>query len=278
MIRRGARMAAWVSRASAGLVLASLAAWLAGCAAPGGTSAGDVPAGIATASDQTDLERRARVRLELASAYFSRGQLETALDEVKLSLQSKPDLADAYNLRALIYAAIGEDKLAEDSFARALQLAPRDGATLHNQAWFLCQRNRHAEAQAQFSAVLALPQYRDAARTLAARGLCYGRNQQWAEAEAALMRSYEIDPSNPGTGVNLAEVLFERQAYERARFYIGRVNDAPGAANAQTLWLAARIEHRLGRTASARVLGERLRERFPQSPEAARYESGRFDD
>lgn len=252
-------------------------ALLAGCAGPGSLPP-DQPSAIVTASDQTDVERRARVRLELASAYFSRGQLETALDEVKLSIVAKPDLADAYNLRALIYAAMGEDRLAEDSFARALQLNPRDGATLHNQAWFFCQRDRFAEAQAQFGLLLAMPQYRDTARTLLAQGVCYGRNRQWPEAEAALMRAYELAPSNPSAGINLAEVLYQRQAYDRASFYIGRVNAVPDAANAQTLWLAARIERKLGHDAEVKVLGDRLRERFAQSPEALLFERGRFDD
>lgn len=259
----------------AGSLLAAL--WLVGCAGTGG-SVGNAPTPIATESDQTDAERRARVRLELASAYFGRGQLETALDETKLAIQVKPDLGDAYNLRALIYAAMGEDRLAEDSFARALQLKPGDGGVLHNQAWYLCQRGKFALAQAQFAAVLALPQYRDTARTQLARGVCYGRDGQWAEAEAALMRAYELDPGNPSTGLNLAEVLYRQRAYERASFYIGRVNAAPDAANAQTLWLGARIEHKLGRDAVVRVLGDRLRQRFAQSPEAALFEHGRFDD
>ncbi len=254
-----------------------LAMALGACANPGGLSA-DQPQAIATASDQTDAERRARVRLELASAYFGAGQLETALDETKLAIQSKPDLAEAYNLRALVYAAMGEDRLAEDSFNRALQLNPRDGATLHNQAWFLCQRGRFAAAQAQFDALLALPQYRDPARSHLARGVCYGRDGRWADAELALMRAYELDPANPATGLNLAEVLYRRQAYERASFYISRVNDAPDAANAQTLWLAARIERKLGRNSVVRVLGDRLRQRFAPSPEAALFERGRFDD
>lgn len=263
-------------RRTALALLLAAAALLAACA--GGRLPAEPPEAIATASDQTDAERRARVRLELASAYFARGQTETALDEVKLSIQAKPDLPEAYNLRGLVYAAMGEDRLAEASFARALQLNPRDGATLHNQAWFLCQRDRHAEAQAQFDAALALPQYRDAPRTLLARGVCYGRNGRWVEAEAALMRAYELEPGNPATGLNLAEVLYRRGDYERARFYIGRVNDQAAAANPQTLWLAMRIERKLGRDADLRVLGNRLRERFPQSPEAGLFERGRFDD
>ncbi|MES2718764.1 MAG: type IV pilus biogenesis/stability protein PilW [Pseudomonadota bacterium] len=258
--------------------LLALAALLSACAGgPPGPSA-DQPTTVLTASDQTDLERRARVRLELATAYFSRGQLETALDETKLAMQVKPDMAEAFNLRALIYAAMGEDRLAEDSFNRALQLNPRDGATLHNQAWFLCQRGQYGTAQARFDTLLALPNYRDQARSLLARGVCYGRDGKFAEAEAALMRAYELDPANPSTGLNLAEVLYRRQAWERASFYIGRINDAPDAANAQTLWLAARIERKLGRDAAVRVLGDRLRQRFAQSPEAALFERGRFDD
>ena len=259
------------------LAVGIVAAGLGGCAARNALPP-DQPRAIATASDQTDADRRARTRLELASAYFGQGQTETALDEVKRALVANPNLAEAYNLRALIYAAMGEDRLAEDSFARALQINPVDGATLHNQAWFFCQRNRFGPAQAQFSAVLALPQYRDAARTQLARGVCFGRDHQWPEAEAALMRAYELEPANPAIGVSLAEVLYQRQDFERARFYIGRVNDMPGAANAQTLWLAARIERKLGSDSSSRQFGARLRERFPHSPEASLFERGRFDD
>jgi type IV pilus assembly protein PilF len=249
------------------------------------TTTGGAPAGLAEqpkaagpSTDPIDVERRARVRLELASAYFSRGQTDTALEEVRRSIAAKPDLAEAYNLQGLIYAALNEDSLADESFARALRINPRDGQTLHNQGWFLCQRERFAEAQAQFAAALAIPQYREVARTHLARGVCFGRNQQWVEAEAALMRSYELEPGNPSTGLNLADVLYRRGEFERARFYIGRVNDTPGNVNAQTLWLAARIERKLGQASSLRVLGDRLRQGFPQSPEAAFFERGRFDD
>ncbi len=290
-------MTAREAMGSAGRAAASLAlrrwpgGWLAaaallavaGCAGtsgPGGSAAlpADQPNAIPTASDQSDADRRSRVRLELAGAYFSRGQFDTALDEVKLALVANPNSADAFNLRGLIYGAIGEDGLAEDSFRRALQINPRDGGTLHNMGWFHCQRNRFAEAQAQFAAALALQQYRDPARTWLASGLCHGRNRQWAEAEAALMRAFELDPGNPSTGFTLAEVLYQQHDYERARFYIGRVNDVADTANAQSLWLAARIEHRLGSFKGERQFGNRLRERFPQSAEAMKYDTGRFDD
>lgn len=257
--------------------LAALVWLLAACAGPGSLPA-DQPNAITTASDQTDADRRARVRLELAGAYFARGQFETALDEVKLALVASPSSGDAFNLRGLVYGAMGEDRLAEDSFRRALQINPRDGGTLHNLGWFHCQRDRFAQAQAQFSAALALAQYRDAGRTWLASGLCHGRNQQWALAEASLMRAFEQDPGNPTIGFTLAEVLYREGNFERARFYIARVNGLTEATNAQSLWLAARIEHRSGNAQTARQFGERLRSQFPQSVEAMKADSGRFDD
>ena len=94
--------------------------------------------------------------------------------------------------------------------------------------------------------------------------MCQARAGQLDQAEAALARSYELDPSNPATAVNLSEVLFRRGEYERARFYIRRVNDQPEISNAQTLWLAARIEHKLGNKAGVANFGKQLRNRFPQ--------------
>ncbi len=259
------------------LVITLGLAVLQACAGVGGTT-DDSQREPTTASDQSDGERRARVRMELASAYFSRGQLETALDEVKLSINAKADLPEAYNLRGLIYAALGESGLAETSFKRALQLNPRDGDTMHNLAWFMCQAQRFAEAEAMFGQALAQAQYRGITRTLLARGLCLARAGQWLQAEGALVRGYELEPGNPSMAINLAEVLYRRADYERARFYVGRVNSQPLAANPQTLCLASRIEHKLGNLLREREFGNELLSRFPKSPEAALYEGKRFDE
>ena len=231
-----------------------------------------------TASDESDASKRARVRLDLASAYFGRGQMTVALDEVKLSIAADPTVAAAFNLRGLIYASLGDEKLAEESFRRALQLNSRDADSMQNFAWYLCQQKRYTEANSLFEQALAVPQYRDSLRTQLAKGVCLARAGQWAQAEQALQRAYELDPSNPSTTMNLAEVLYRRGEVDRARFYIRRVNSVPEVVNAQTLWLAARIEKKLGNAQGVTDAGEQLRNRFPQSLEAKAYERSEFDD
>lgn len=233
---------------------------------------------LVTASDETELQRRARIRLELASAYFAEDKTSTALDEVKQALQADPNRAAAYNLRGLIYARLDEPTLAEDSFRRALQLAPSDGDTRHNYGWFLCSRQRYPDAFAQFRAALETPQYRSAPKTWLAQGVCEARSGDWTSAERSLLRSYELDAGNPSTAVNLAEVLMRRGELERARFYIGRVNAEPNYANAETLWLAARIEYKRGNQEGAQQFGEQLQKRYPGSAQALAFERRRFNE
>jgi type IV pilus assembly protein PilF len=258
------------------LAAAALLGALLGCAVPPPDAAS--PRDHTTASDQSDADRRARVRLELAAGYFGRGQFETALDEVKLALNARPDMSEALSLRGLIYAALKDDRLAEDSFRRALQANPRDPDAMHNFGWFLCERRRFAEAIPMFQQAIATPQYPSLSRSHMALGICQARSGALAEAEKSLARSYELDPTNPVTAVNLSDVLYRRGDLERARFYIRRINNVAELSSAQTLWLAARIEHKLGNQPSARDLGRQLRNRFPQSPEALAFERGRYDD
>ena len=276
MTRRPASASA--TRAAAVLLAAALAA----CTSTVTTSVGPVneTASVAKAQapDESDMRRRSGVRLQLASAYFADGQYQTALEEVKRALDAEPTMAEAYNLRGLIYAALGETAPAEESFKRALELSPRDGDVMHNYGWFLCLNRRYPEAQALFVDALAQPRYRDATRTMLAQGVCEARAGQLAEAERTLQRAYAIEPTSSAIALNLAEVLFQRSEFERARFYIRRANTPPQNATAQSLWLAARIEAKAGNPAAANDIGQQLVSRFPKSNQAADYQLGKLRD
>lgn len=268
------RMAAWLPML---VLLAAMA--LGGCVST--TTQTQSLADASTAANPDDaasVQRRAGVRMELASLYFGRGQTDTALKELEEALKIQPDNGDAYNLRGLIYASLGDPTRAEESFNRALQINPHDGGAMQNYGWFLCQNQRYVAAEEQFQKALIQPNYRGAAMTLRAMGNCQIRDGRLAEAEKSLLRSYELDPGSAATAVNLADVLYRRGEYDRARFYIDRVNKIPQQVNAQSLWLSARIEKRLGNMTAMRAMGNKLVERYPQSREALAYSQGRFDE
>ena len=163
-------------------------------------------ADLVTESDEPDVRRRARIRLELAVGYFEQGQTNIALDELKQSIATDPNWSEPYNLRGLVYMRLNELRLAEDSF-----------------------------------------------------------------------RSYELDPRNPITGYNLALLLFQRGDFVRAQFYVRRLNNSD-LANAESLWLGIRVERRMDNLEAMQQLAGQLKRRFAQSPEAAAYERGAFDE
>jgi len=220
----------------------------------------------------------ARLRLELASTYYSQAQYTTALDELKQAVAIDPNLPAAHELRALIYDAMGEPVRAEASFKQALALDERDGSVLHNYAWFLCRNGKFPAADALFERAAALPQSINTSKTLLVRGVCQIKAGLMPEAEKTLVKSYEFDPSNPATAYNLALVLHNRGEMERARFYIRRVNSVPAQITAESLWLAVRIEHRLGNLSGRDELANQLRTKFPSARETNALELGRFDE
>lgn len=97
-------------------------------------------------------------------------------------------------------------------------------------------------------------------------------------AEKTLLRAFELDPASPVIAVNLSEVLYRNAEYERARFYVKRVNSQPDQANAQSLWLQLRIERKTGNTSAVDDLSLQLRRKHPQSPETQQLDTGRFED
>lgn len=252
-----------------------LAALLGACAAVG-PSAGQRD--LRTDSDLTETDRLARVRLELASAYFARGQTEIALDEVKQALAANPNLAAAHELRGLVYAQLGETALAEESFARALQLAPRSASTMHNVGWYFCQQQRWAEADRWFGRALAQPGYRDPVRTLLAWGVCLQRAGQLDTARDRLAQALERDPDHALAAYHLAEVQYLRRDDEAARSLLMRLRSRAPEFGAPALWLGVLVERRRGDAAAAESWGRQLLERYPDSAPAQRYREGRFDD
>lgn len=266
------RLLAWA------VIAAGLGAAI-GCANTGdGAFGGKAPTdSIVTQSDEPESRRRARTRLELATGYFSEGKVTVALDEIKLALQVDPNYGDAFNMRGLIYQRLGDNRQAEDSYRRALQLNPRDADTMHNYAWMMCQQRRFDESIAMFTQANAVPLYGGQSKTYMTRGLCELAAGRRELAERSFGRSYELDATNPISGYNLANLLFMRNELQRAQFYTRRINNSE-FANSETLWLGIKIERKLNNNEVVQQLTTQLTRRFPQSKELASLQRGAFDE
>lgn len=161
----------------------------AGCATGPSGQGGD----IVTSSDQTENQKRARIRLQLALGYYEQRQPMVALDEIKLALQADPNFAEAYTMRGLIYMDIGENKLAEENFSHALRLAPNNPDFNNNYGWLLCQTGRAKESIAYFENALKSRAYQSPEKALNNAGICSLRMKDTAAAERYFYDAFRQD-------------------------------------------------------------------------------------
>ncbi|NMM28851.1 MAG: type IV pilus biogenesis/stability protein PilW [Glaciimonas sp.] len=245
-----------------------------GCASS--QSAGSL-AELPTSSDQTSNQKRANIRLQLAVGYYQQHQLEVALDEVKQALVADPDFADAYSMRALIYMEMDQMPLAEENFLRAIKLAPNSPDLSNNYGWFLCQSGRENQSISYFEAALKSRSYQSPAKALHNAGVCSLKLNEQNAAEKYFLQAFKIEPDNLSVTVNLASIYFNHGDYERSRFYISRAIKAD-MLTTEVLWLAIKVEHKLGDRAAESSLATQLRRRYVDSPEYAAYKRGAYDE
>ena len=275
----GAQAGAGMNRAGGIRMAAALAlCLLTACA---NTSNGGSTTELKTASDQTQAEKRAAIRLQLAVEYYQDGKYEIALDEIKKAIAANGDYADAYGVRALIYTAMNELPLAEENYQHALRLAPRNPELANNYGTFLCQRaNRPAEAMRHFEAAIANPAYRTPVSAMVNAGQCSLKTNNIDAAERYLLEALRLNPGLPTVNTGLARVYYERRDLERAGFFINRLLETAKleTLSADALWLAMRIGRKAGDRTHEASLAAQLRRRFPGSPEYAAYERGAFGE
>lgn len=240
--------------------IASLLAFaLAGCTA--GSSRSESPGRPAKR------DSAAEVNVGLGRAYMEQGKLDVAMEKLQKALSLDPQSVSAHTVIAVLYERIANEERAAYHYERAAQLGPKSGAAQNNYGTFLCRRGRYEEADQRFQRALEDPFYETPAMALANRGTCalqWGKNDV---AEESLRRALQLEPNQPEALFQLAQILYDKKDYFRARAFVQR-HEAAAGADPQALMLALRIELALDNPKGAREYRKRLLTEFPESEQA----------
>ena len=251
---------------------------LAGCAqnpASSPTQANSVDTGTII-GEVGDPRNRARIHTELASAYFERGNMGVALEELRIAISADPSYAQAYSVLGLVHMDLRENDVAQRHFAKALALAPNDPDINNNYGWFLCRTGREEQSISYFLAALKNPLYSAPARSYVNAGLCSLEKNGGRDAVEYFERALRSEPDNLLALINLSSLQYKRGQLQTARELIKRFNKLI-EPTAESLWLALRIERKLGDRAAENALAVQLRRRFAGSPEYDNLLKGRFE-
>ena len=235
------------------------------------------PAPAAEAPAAFDPQASAQVHTELASLYFQAGDPKTALDEANFALRVDPNYIQAYSVRGLIYASLKENAKANEDFQRALRLAPKDPDVNNNYGWYLCEIGRTRESITYFMAAVSDPLYRTPERAYANAGTCALRAGDFDGAQRYLLQAVQVSRDGaPAARLQLAQLFYQRGNFNESRIYLTEALRAMEPPPAEALWLAVRIERRLGNQQAEAAFTSQLRSRYPTSPEYQEFLKGNF--
>ncbi len=210
----------------------------------------------------------AKVRTELAADYYGRKEYKIALEQLDMAVRADSRYAPAYNVRALIHVALLEDSEADDDFQYSLNLEPGNPETNNNYGWFLCQHGREREGIKHLLTAAKDPLYTTPSSAYLNAGICSKKLGQLQEAETYLQRALILEPGQVAVLIEMADVAYAAGDYPRAKSYFLRYEKGvAGKLNAENLFLAVRIDHKLGNRSTEAAYAARLRKDFPDSRE-----------
>lgn len=251
---------------------------LAGCAGMNGSSPVEpqLSQSRSDISESSEGRNRARVNTELAALYYERRNFGVALEILRTAVTSDPSYAPAHGVLGLVYMDLRENVLAQQSFERALRLAPNDADINHNYGWFLCQTGKEDEATRYFLQAVRNPLYQTPWKSYSAAGVCALNKDKLKEAAGFFANVLKLDPDEPTALVKMAGIEYRTGLFGEARKRLVHYNKV-AQADPEGLWLGVRIERKLGDKFSESSYANQLRRRFPDSPEAQKMQRGEYD-
>jgi type IV pilus assembly protein PilF len=283
-----------VKRFTAGVAAMMSVVWLlSGCAANprGPTAAGGVAAKASTptrtaapVSDYKPVETivtgaartRAKSHTELGIAYLEAGNVAVALEEGRLALRDDGSYGPAHNLMGLAHMYLDEKAKAREHFERALSLASNDPDINNNYGWFLCLNGEPERAMRLFAEAVANQLYATPTRPYTNAGLCALQNNDLQAAEVNFLKAVNADPGNSQAVFNLASLFYRKGSYLEARKSLSDFH-AQRDPVSESLWLAVRIERKLGDKVSEAGFASQLRRRFAGTQEHQLLMQGKYD-
>jgi type IV pilus assembly protein PilF len=261
---------------SAALLIALVLAGCNGAKLGGGNETEPVVESTGITGDVGDARNRAKVHTELAALYYGRGNMAVALEELRIAAAADANYSLIYSMFGLVYMELREYQLAQSNFERGLRLSPTDPDINHNYGWFLCQTGKENESIKYFMQAVRNPLYLAPWRSYSAAGICAMRKNNIKEAEDFFQRALQLAPDDSASLLQLGQIRYRQGNLEEARKLVSRYNKIVDP-NAESLWLALRVEHKLGDRNAEAALANQLRRRFATAREYQLLQRGEYD-
>jgi type IV pilus assembly protein PilF len=230
-----------------------------------------------SSGNRIELERRAEIRMQLATAYYSEGQYATALSELDQALQIGERKADVLGLRGLVLMQLGDAEAASKNLQQALQIEPNNPNLLNNMGWFLCENGQAERALPLFDRAIATKANQTPAKAMMNAGRCSIKLGRGTQAEDYFRRALQADPEQISAHSSLGKLAFDAHDLKRAKRHLLLVI-ASGRAMPEDFSIAMAIERQLGDKLGEESIARQWRKRFPDALVSGKSSLGFVDE
>jgi type IV pilus assembly protein PilF len=209
----------------------------------------------------------AELNYQLGARYYQQGSYNLARDRLILATEIDPQMAVAHTTLALTYEAIENPRLARESYERAVRAAPKDFSVLNTYAVFLCRYQDFGKARKYFDKAARHPENDNAEVTLTNAGVCMGQKPDPVAAEEYFREALDRKSNYGEALLQLCLLKYQNEDYLNARAFLQRYMSG-NVTTAGILYLASRIEDKLGNDRGRSQFENQLIREFPTSSEA----------
>jgi type IV pilus assembly protein PilF len=209
----------------------------------------------------------ADLNYQLGARYYQKGSYNLARDRLLVATEIDPKMAIAFSTLALTYEALGNERLAKDSYEKAIRAEPDNFEVQNTYAVFLCRQREYEMAEKHFGKAMNHPENDDAEVTMTNAGVCMGQKPDLVAAEKYFRLALDRKRTYGEALLQLCLLKYQQKDYLSARAFLQRFMSS-SISTAGVLYLAAKIEDELGNDRGRTDFEDQLIRQFPTSPEA----------
>jgi len=221
---------------------------------------------------KADLPQAARDNTVLGTEYMRQGLMDRAIEKLKRAISDDPSYAPAHATLAWAYSLRGNNAEADQEFKRALSANSDDSTTHFYLGSYQCQNRNFEDGQRNLLSAAHDLNFEGAMQAWTSAGQCAAGSKNPAQAVVDLNSALQIDPNFPPALGRMAAMQFTLGDFAQALVYLHRY-ERVGPPSPDLLDVGMRSERSLGHFDAAREYELKLRQKFPDSEEAAKLQA-----
>lgn len=217
-------------------------------------------------------EAAADTYAKLGTEYLRMGQMNVALEKLRLAITLDENNIEAHDSIAVLYEQIKEYPKARQHFETALELKPDSAATLNNYGRFLCDRGEYEEAFEHLQKAMEMPLNNNKWYAFTNAGRCELMRGDQNKAEQYFRQALEYQANYAPALLELQRISYRNGNYMSAKAFLQRYLEV-AEHTPSTLWVGIQTELALGNRDLALQYRRLLLEKFANSNEAKQIQA-----